>query len=72
MTVGKEIYMIMTSDNHHKQWEARIFANEVQTKWGRIGGTLSKKDFDFETPAEANKYYEKKIKEKLNKGYKIV
>ena len=56
--------------NSHKFWEISHNANKVKVKYGRIGiqnPATQKKSFP--STDLAKKYYEKKLREKLNKGY---
>ena len=64
------------ASNSNKFWEIVIKEKIVVVKFGRIGNKAQEKVFNEEnginTEAEAKKFYEKKIKEKVSKGYKEI
>ena len=57
--------------NAFKFWEIKIEAKKkVITKYGRIGiKNPAKTENEFSSGETAKKYAEKKIREKMNKGY---
>ena len=59
------------TENAFKFWEIRIEAKKkVVTKYGRIGiENPAAKENKFSSEEDARKYAEKKIREKMNKGY---
>ncbi len=59
------------AENAFKFWEIRIEAKKkVITKYGRIGiENPAEKENKFNSEEDARKYAEKKIREKMNKGY---
>ena len=58
-------------ENAFKFWEIKIEAKKkVITKYGRIGiENPAAKENKFNSEEDARKYAEKKIREKMNKGY---
>jgi hypothetical protein len=67
-TIVQTIKMECVDEQHCKQWEASLAADgTVTTRWGRIGSTLQEKEF----PGAGSVFYDKKVKEKLNKGYYV-
>ena len=59
------------AENAFKFWEIRIEAKKkVIIKYGRIGiENPAAKENKFNSEEDARKYAEKKIREKMNKGY---
>ena len=59
------------TENAFKFWEIRIEAKKkVITKYGRIGiQNPAETENKFSSEEAARKYAEKKIREKMNKGY---
>ena len=59
------------TENAFKFWEIKIEAKKrVITKYGRIGiENPAAKENKFNSEEDARKYAEKKIREKMNKGY---
>ena len=56
--------------NSHKFWEISLNANKVLVKYGRIGiKKPAKSEKELDSKDQAKKYYEKKIIEKISKGY---
>ncbi len=56
--------------NSHKFWEISLNANKVLVKYGRIGiKNPAKSEKELDSKDQAKKYYEKKIREKISKGY---
>ena len=56
--------------NSHKFWEISLNANKVLVKYGRIGiQNPAKSEKELDSKDQAKKYYEKKIREKISKGY---
>jgi predicted DNA-binding WGR domain protein len=70
MKLVKKIEMTCTIENHNKYWSIELYDNNVvTTTWGKIGSTLSTKEFPFNTIEEAEAFLHKKVIEKTNKGY---
>ena len=55
--------------NSSKFWEVSVNAREVLVRWGRIGTTGQAETKTFADAAAAGKHADKKIQEKLAKGY---
>lgn len=66
-----ELDCIRPEFNNFKTYKISIEDHKVNCAWGRIGRTLQNKEFKFESQKSAIKFYEKKVQEKLKKGYKI-
>ena len=63
----KEIFLTNTEDGHNKFWSAVLYdTNLVVCQYGPLDceNPISK-----EFPDAGEKYFNKKVKEKLNKGY---
>lgn len=69
----KQIHLIMETETHHKQWGAELNGSLVSTAWGRVGAEkLQSQTKSFPTPEDAEKFFNKKLKEKMAKGYVLV
>jgi len=55
----------------NKFWEITLSGNSFTTRWGRIGTDGQEKTQTFGSPAEAQKEYDKLVREKEKKGYVI-
>ena len=56
--------------NSHKFWEISLIANKVITKYGRVGiKNPAQTEKSFASKDQAKNYCEKKIREKISKGY---
>ncbi len=55
--------------NSNKFWEAIQNNTVINCRWGRLGNSGQTKDFQFSSPEEAQRYVEKKKKEKIKEGY---
>ncbi len=65
-SILKEIELENTENNHNKIWRGILYSNlDVVTEWGQIGATLQNKLFEN----AGEEFLEKKIAEKLKKGY---
>ena len=53
----------------NKFWEVSVDGSLVLVRFGRIGTTGQKQSTNFGDPAVAARYAERKIREKLDKGY---
>ena len=54
----------------NKFWEINLKGKQVTLTYGRIGiENPAKQNKSFPSTDSAKKYYEKKLREKLNKGY---
>ena len=56
-----------TEDGHSRIWQCELFEDKCVTHWGKIGYELNSKQF----PGEGIEFFEKKLKEKLKKGYTL-
>lgn len=62
----KTVQLTNTTENHNKIWIGELYDNDtVITYWGRIGALLQSKEFEN----AGEEFLEKKISEKLKKGY---
>lgn len=59
-------------DNNNKYWYVTHEGNTVTTEYGRVGSRPQKMAKTFRSEWDAESFMEKKIREKLNKGYKKV
>jgi len=67
MKIIKQIKLTNTEDGHSKFWIGELYDDDtVITRWGRINGTESFKEF----PNVGHIFLEKKYNEKIKKGYK--
>ena len=56
--------------NSYKFWEISLIVNKVKVKFGRIGiQNPAENEKSFTNKDRAKKYCEKKIREKISKGY---
>jgi uncharacterized protein (TIGR02996 family) len=55
-----------------KFWQITLTDNTFTTRWGRIGTDGQEKTQSFDTPAAAQKEYDKLVREKEKKGYELV
>jgi poly [ADP-ribose] polymerase len=68
-TIERLIYTDL-KDNHNKFWQIERNGTHVATHWGRVGATSGQtKSFAFGDESKAEAFFEKKIKEKMKKGY---
>ena len=59
-----------TVSNSNKFWKIGIKGKLVTVNFGRIGNKAQEKVFNkIKNEADAKKFFEKKIREKMNKGY---
>ena len=59
-----------TALNSNKFWKIGIKGKLVTVNFGRIGNKAQEKVFNkIKNEADAKKFFEKKIREKMNKGY---
>lgn len=69
MKLIKKIEMENTTDGHNKMWIGHLFDNDlVVTEWAKIGYPTQSKSF----PNAGEEFLEKKVNEKLSKGYEII
>jgi predicted DNA-binding WGR domain protein len=61
--------LVNTTGGSNKFWEGEVSAKELTTRWGAVGTNGQSKAESFESAAAAKVALEKKIKEKLGKGY---
>ena len=61
--------LVNTTGGSNKFWEGEVSAKELTTRWGAVGTKGQSKAESFESAAAAKVALEKKIKEKLGKGY---
>lgn len=64
-------YLCQT-DQHNKFWQYEVNGNSVHIKWGRVGGTEDEQTKEFGSPAEMQKFINKKVRGKEKKGYEKV
>ncbi len=62
-------YFECTEDGAAKFWEIWMDANDVTTRWGKIGTNGQQKTKSFATEDKARAEYEKMLAEKTGKGY---
>lgn len=56
--------------NNNKYWDIEQIGSNVTTRWGRVGATSGQtKHFSFGDDGEAQAFFDKKIREKMKKGY---
>jgi len=65
----KHLVCVDPFNNHFKDYTAELIGTNVLCKWGRIGQTHQSKEFEFDTIQEAVNFFNKKITEKLQRGY---
>ena len=66
----KKVSLTNTTEGHAKEWHGTLFDDfVVVTEWGKIGSTLSSKEFQFDNLEAAEVFLTKKYNEKLKKGY---
>tara|TARA_Y100000590_G_C15383788_1_gene887395 strand:+ start:186 stop:398 length:213 start_codon:yes stop_codon:yes gene_type:complete len=66
----KKRYFEYTDETSNKFWEISQKGKEVKVFFGRIGiKNPQEKIKEFLSEQEAKKFIDKKIKEKINKGY---
>lgn len=69
MKLIRKVEMQNTEDGHSKIWIGHLFDNDlVVTEWGKIGYDTQSKSFE----KAGEEFLEKKIAEKIKKGYEIV
>ena len=61
--------LVNTTGGSNKFWEGEVSAEDLRTRWGAVGTKGQSKAESFESAAAAKVALEKKIKEKLGKGY---
>jgi len=66
-------YFVFTSDTSNKFWEIeynqKTVPSKVTVRYGKVGSSGITKDFDYPDNVLGQKFMEKKIQEKLKKGY---
>src|SRR5437016_1075609 len=56
--------------NSNKFWNIAMHSDHTcMTQWGRVGEAGARKEFRFTSPAEAERFFEQKRREKERKGY---
>jgi predicted DNA-binding WGR domain protein len=60
------------SGSSAKFWEVRVQGSEVLIRFGRIGAEGQRQTLVFSSPAEALRQAEKRVQQKLDKGYREV
>lgn len=64
------ITLTNTTGNHRKFWTVEpIGRKRLICKWGRIGSWIQSKVFAFETVQDAVDFAERKVENKLRRGY---
>ncbi len=71
--LSEKIYLEFSyeSKNSHKFYEVKIEENKVTFRFGRIGDHGQTKIETYKTHEKAKEEADKKIQEKLKKGYKL-
>jgi poly [ADP-ribose] polymerase len=70
MTTTERLIFTDLVANNNKYWEAEMNGTLVTTRWGRVGASVGQsKDFALGSEAAAQAFFDKKIKEKMKKGY---
>lgn len=64
-----ETSLVYQQGGSNKFWKASVHGKTVTSHWGKIGTEGQTKDFSFPTELEAQAYFNKKVTEKLVKGY---
>jgi poly [ADP-ribose] polymerase len=68
-TTERLIYTDLNANNN-KYWDCTLDGPNVTTRWGRVGATSGQtKHFSFGDDGEAQAFFDKKIREKMKKGY---
>ncbi len=68
-TTERLIYTDLIANNN-KYWDIELSGTDVTTRWGRVGATSGQtKHFAFHDEDAAQKFFNKKMKEKEKKGY---
>ena len=63
-------YLEYTNAKSNKFWEIELKGKSINICYGRIGiENPAKQSKSFPSTDLAKKYYEKKLREKINKGY---
>lgn len=65
----RECFLIFREDGADKFWFARLEGSSWTAEWGRRGTKGQSKTYTFATPEKAQADFEKKVREKLDKGY---
>lgn len=65
----QEIKMRNTTNGHYKFWNIKQLDTLIITEWGAIGTVGESLIKQFDTVEDATIYFQKKEKEKFNKGY---
>lgn len=68
--MSKTIYTC-AEKHHNKVWAFQTNGTEVTIEWGRIGGNTEQQIKTFGNDYELQTFLNKKIQEKLKKGYKL-
>jgi predicted DNA-binding WGR domain protein len=58
-----------SGETSHKFWEVSVAGKVVTVRFGRIGTGGQTQSTDFADPTVAARYAERKVREKLDKGY---
>lgn len=68
-TTERLIYTDLVANNN-KYWDIELNGPTVITRWGRVGATSGQsKSFPLGSEASAQAFFDKKIREKMKKGY---
>ena len=69
----EKTYLELSEDqgSAHKFYEVAIAGTQVTIRYGRIGDTGRIQTSDYPTPEKAKAAADKKIQEKLRKGYEV-
>lgn len=70
MTTTERLIFTDLVANNNKYWDCTLDGTLVTTRWGRVGATSGQsKDFALGSESAAQAFFDKKIKEKMKKGY---
>ncbi|MDC0668652.1 WGR domain-containing protein [Nannocystis radixulma] len=67
--VPPAVWLHMHEDGADKFWFAATKGTTWTARWGRRGAKASEKTYELDSRAEARRFYEKAVREKLKKGY---
>lgn len=62
-------FLLLNTTGDDRYWEVEIRGKELTTSWGTCDGTLRSSSKDFGRPEAARRELDKRVKEKVSKGY---
>ena len=65
------IRLINVNPGHAKFYSFRLRCRKIDCIWGRIGGQWKAHSFTFDDNDEALEFLERKLQQKLRRGYSI-